>query len=144
VDVYPHVRENAVMLNGLIAFVVHWGLLTLALWVASHIFKGISFTSNQALWASSLLLGFVNAIVRPVLVWLTLPLTLLTLGLFLLVINACMMMLVSSLVEGFKLKSFWTAFFASLFIAVFSFFLDAAIFGGGTLTLSPPTHGVQT
>jgi putative membrane protein len=82
-------------------------------------------------------------VVRPVLVVLTLPLTILTLGLFLLVINALMMMLVSAVVKGFKVDGFWTAFFASLFIAILSFFLDAALSGGTTLTFTAP-HGTGT
>ena len=78
----------------------------------------------------------VNAVVGPILVLLTLPLTILTLGLFLLVINALMLMLVSAVVKGFEVKDFWTALFASLFIAVLSFFLDVALFGGGSLAVT--------
>jgi putative membrane protein len=74
------------MPHGFVAFLVHWAVLTLLLWVASHVFKGISYSSPGALWVAALLLGLVNAIVRPVLVVLTLPLTI-SLGLFLLVIQ---------------------------------------------------------
>jgi putative membrane protein len=125
-------------MHGLIAFLAHWALLTLLLWIASHVFKGISYTSPGALWVAALLLGLVNAVVRPILIILTLPLTILTLGLFLLVLNALMMMLVSSVVKGFEVKGFWTAFFASIFIAILSFLLDAALFGGSTLNVSAP------
>ena len=124
------------MPNGLLPFLIQWAVTTLLLWVASHIFKGITYTGPAALWVAALLLGLVNAIVRPVLVLLTLPLTILTLGLFLLVINALMMMLVSAVVKGFVVKGFWTAFFASVFIAVLSFFLDALLWGGTTLTVT--------
>jgi putative membrane protein len=124
------------MPHGFVPFLIHWAVTTLLLWVASHIFKGITYTSPGALWVAALLLGLVNAIVRPVLVVLTLPLTIITLGLFLLVINALMMMLVSSVVKGFEVKGFWTAFFASVFIAVLSFFLDAVLWGGTTLTVT--------
>ena len=79
----------------------------------------------------------------PILVVLTLPLTILTLGLFLLVINALILMLVSAVVKGFEVKGFWTAFFAAIFIAILSFFLDAALFGGTTLTLTAPSGGTQ-
>jgi putative membrane protein len=129
------------MPHGLIPFLIHWTVTTLLLWVASHIFKGISYSSPAALWVAALLLGLVNAIVRPVLILLTLPLTILTLGLFLLVINALMMMLVSAVVKGFEVKGFWTAFFASLFIALLSFFLDAALWGGATLRWT--TNGIN-
>ncbi len=118
------------MTYSLSMFLLHWGLTALSLWVASHIFKGISFESGSALLVSALLLGFVNAILRPVLVLLTLPLTVLTFGIFLLVINALMLMLVAALVKGFKISGFWTAFFAAIFISVFSFLVDLVAFGG--------------
>jgi putative membrane protein len=85
----------------------------------------LSFASTGALVISALLLGFANAIVKPLLIVLTLPLTFITFGLFLLVINALMIQLVAWLVKGFKLSGFWTAFFASIFISVLSFALGA-------------------
>jgi putative membrane protein len=98
--------------------------MSLSLWVASHVFDGLSFSSKSALLVSALVLGFANAVLRPILVLLTLPLTFLTLGLFLLVINALMIQLVAALVNGFKVSGFWTAFFASIFIAIFGLFLE--------------------
>ena len=118
------------MLANLTPFLLHWAITALALWVASHVFKGIRFGSTSALVVSALLLGLANAIVRPLLVFLTLPLTVLTFGLFLLVINALMLLLVAKIVEGFKVDGFWTAFWASLFIAVLSFVLGAFVLGG--------------
>lgn len=105
-------------------FLTHWGVMSLALWVASYVFNGLAFSSKSSLLVSALMLGFANAILRPVLVFLTFPLTLLTFGLFLLVINALMIMLVAAVVKGFKVSGFWTAFFASIFIAAFSFFIE--------------------
>jgi putative membrane protein len=125
------------MLDNLMPFLVQWGVTSLALWVASYVFKGIRFADTSSLIVSALLLGFANAIVRPLLVLLTLPLTLVTLGLFLLVINALMLMLVSSLVRGFTISGFWIAFFASIFIAVLSLVIGALLAGNGT-TLSGP------
>lgn len=110
-------------------FLLHWVILSLALWASSHVFSGIKFASASSLIISALLLGFVNAIIRPLFVLFTLPLTLLTLGLFLLVINALMMMLVSALVSGFSLSGFWTAFFASIFISILSWFLGGLLLG---------------
>lgn len=106
------------MLNSLPPFLVDWAVTAVSLWVASHLFRGLKFESTGALVVSALLLGFANAIVKPLLIILTLPLTLLTLGLFLLVINALMILLVSALVRGFKVSGFWTAFFASIFISL--------------------------
>ncbi|OAJ71642.1 hypothetical protein A7976_09085 [Methylobacillus sp. MM3] len=105
-------------------FLLHWGVMSLSLWVASYVFNGLTFSSKSSLLVSALMLGFANAIVRPILVFLTFPLTLLTFGLFLLVINALVIMLVAAVVKGFKVSGFWTAFFASIFIAAFSFFIE--------------------
>lgn len=114
------------MLHNLMPLLFHWGVTSLSLWVASYVFKGIQFADTSSLIISALLLGLANAIIRPLLVIITLPLTLLTLGFFLLVINALMLLLVSSLVRGFKISGFWTAFFACIFIAVLSFVFGIA------------------
>lgn len=119
------------MLDHLTPFLLHWAITALSLWAASHIFRGIQFADAGSLIVSALLLGFANAVVKPLLVILTLPLTLLTFGLFLLVINALMILLVSWLVRGFTVSSFWTAFFASIFIAVLSFLLGSFVLVGG-------------
>jgi putative membrane protein len=108
-------------------FLLHWGITALCLWLASFVFRGLKFANAWSLILSALLLGFANAVVRPLLVFLTLPLTLLTLGLFLLVINALMILLVSAIVRGFKVSGFWTAFFASIFISVLSVVISAVV-----------------
>ena len=118
------------MLANLTPFLLHWALTALGLWVASHVFKGMRFDNGGALVIAALLLGLANAVVRPLLVFLTLPLTLITFGLFLLVINALMLMLVAKLVKGFHLDGFWTAFWASLFMSLLSLVLGAFILGG--------------
>lgn len=123
------------MTNALVEFLLHWAIMSLSLWVASYIFKGITFTNRSSLLISALMLGFVNALLRPILVFLTLPLTLVTLGLFLLVINALMIMLVAAIVKGFKLSGFWTAFFASIFIAAFGFFIELLLPGSHQLVV---------
>ena len=112
-------------------FALRWTINTLALWAASYLFTGISFTSAGALWASGLLLGFVNAIIRPVLLILTLPLSVVTLGFFVLVINTSMLLLVAWLVPGFSVDGFWTGFFIAIFISVFGFFTNLFIGIGG-------------
>jgi len=110
----PHLTE----------FLINWAIMSLSLWVASHLFSGLTFENRSSLLISALVLGFANAILRPILIFLTLPLTLLTFGLFLLVINALIIMLVAALVKGFKVSGFWTAFFVSIFIAAFGFFIE--------------------
>src|SRR6185369_5252080 len=113
------------MFESVTQFLLHWGITALSLWVASHIFSGLKFDDAKSLVLAALLLGFANAIVKPLLIVLTLPLTLLTFGFFLLVINALMILLVARLVKGFKVSSFWTAFFASIFISILSVVMGA-------------------
>lgn len=116
-------------------FLINWGIMSLSLWVASHVFDGLTFSSKSSLLVSALMLGFANAILRPILVLLTLPLTFLTLGLFLLVINALMIQLVAALVNGFKVSGFWTALFASIFIAIFGLFLEWLLPGNNPIII---------
>lgn len=118
------------MLHHLSPFLLHWAITAVSLWVASLLFSGLTFTGLKSLVISALLLGFANAIVKPLLIVLTLPLTLVTFGLFILVINALMIQLVSKLVDGFKVRSFWTAFFAAMFIGLFSIVIGSFVAGG--------------
>lgn len=122
------------MLEYLTQFLVHGAITALSLWAASLLFKGLKFTDLSSLVISALLLGFANAIVKPLLVVLTLPLTLLTFGLFLLVINALMILLVARLVKGFSVSGFWTAFFASIFISLLSLVIGAIVGQGDPQT----------
>ncbi|MDI1238604.1 MAG: phage holin family protein [Polaromonas sp.] len=133
------------MFDHLILFLLHWAITALSLWLASRVFRGISFADTSSLVISALLLGFANAIVKPLLIVLTLPLTLVTFGLFLLVINALMILLVSALVRGFKVSGFWTAFFASIFIAVLSWVIGAFVLVGSgpdAVPMQMPRNGV--
>lgn len=116
------------MMDNLIAFLAHWGITALSLWVASFIFHGVTFSDRRSLFIAALLLGLSNAIIRPVIILLTIPLTVLTFGFFLLVINALMLLLVSSVVRGFRVSGFWTAFFASIFISILSFLVGMYLF----------------
>lgn len=127
-------------MNALSTFLIQWTITAIALWASSHVFAGIKFSDTQALIISALLLGFVNAIVKPLLIVLTLPLTLVTLGFFLLVINAMMIQLVAWLVKGFTVSGFWTAFFASIFISLLSFLIGAFL-TDNTPPMQLPTSG---
>ncbi len=118
------------MLNHLTPFLLHWVITALSLWVASLVFRGLRFDSSATLIVSALLLGFANAIVKPILILFTLPLTLLTFGLFILIINALMIMLVAKLVRGFHVSSFWTAFFAGVFISLLSIAIGSLMTDG--------------
>lgn len=111
----------------ILPFLVHWATTAFSLWLASKIFKGLKFDDSRSLIVAALLLGFANAIVRPLLFWLTLPITLITFGLFLLVINALVLLLVAALVRGFHISGFWTAFFASIFLGLLSLVFGALV-----------------
>lgn len=124
-------------MHHVLPFLAHWAITALSLWLAARVFKGLRFDSTGALLWSALLLGLANAIVKPVLIVLTLPLTLVTFGLFLLVINALMLVLVAGLVHGFRIDRFRTAFFASVFLAVLSLAF------GALLSLGDPGAEIQ-
>jgi putative membrane protein len=123
----PKFAYDALPMSHLVPFLIHWAITAVSLWVASKIFKGLKFDGAGSLIISALLLGFANAVVRPLLVFFTLPLTLLTFGLFLLVINALMMLLVAWMVKGMRVSGFWTAFFASIFVSLLSIAIGAIV-----------------
>ena len=112
-------------------FFLRAAIVALGLWLATRVFPGLAFDGPGTLLAAALLLGVVNAIIRPVAVVLTLPLTLLSLGLFLLVINAGMLGLVALLLSGFTVDSFWTALGASLMVSVTSWLASGMIANSG-------------
>jgi putative membrane protein len=99
-------------------FVLRAVLAALGLWLATAWVRGVHIDDAATLVLAGLLLGVINAIVRPIIVLLTLPLTLLTLGFFLLVVNAAMLGLTALLLPGFHLGGFGAAFFAALIVGV--------------------------
>src|SRR5262245_28404891 len=104
----------------MVGFLLRAAIAALGLWLASRWLPGLSFDSNEELLSAALLLGGVNAIVRPIAFVLTLPITVVTLGLFLLVLNAAMIGLVAWITPGFRVDGFWTAFLAALIVSVVS------------------------
>lgn len=113
------------------SFVVHWAVLALALWVSSQIVSGVSVSSWGALVVGAAVLGLVNTVVRPVLTLLTLPITILTLGLFYLVVNGAAFGLAAALVPGFAVASFLSAMLGALVTGL------AAWIVGGIVTPRP-------
>jgi len=124
-------------------FLLRWAVMSFSLWVASHVFRGLKFDGTSTLLVSALLLGFANAILKPILFVLTLPLTILTLGLFYLALNAFMIMLVARMVDGFRVSGFWTALFASIFIAIFGALLEWMIPGSSTPLVPAGTPSIS-
>ncbi len=92
----------------------------LGIWLATYLVPGVSSASTGALVWAAIALGLINAFVRPMLILLTLPFTILTLGLFLLLLNAAMLNLAGWLVDGFDVVGFWSSVFGAIVISVVS------------------------
>ena len=101
-------------------FLVRMAISAFALWVASAIVPGMTIVGTPTLLAAALLLGIVNAVLRPLALLLTLPFTILTLGLFILVVNAAMLGLVAALLDGMTLSGFGAALLGSLVVSFVS------------------------
>lgn len=97
---------------------VNWLVSAVSIIIAAYILPGIHVADFLTALIVALILGILNAIAKPVLVLLTLPITILTLGLFLLVINAVLVLIVSSIVPGFRVDGFWWAFFFSIILSL--------------------------
>ncbi len=117
----------------MVGFLLRAAISALGLWLASMVLPGISFESTGKLAIAALLLGVVNAIVRPIAFIFTLPLTLVTLGLFLFVLNAAMVGLVARLVPGFTISGFWTAMGAAVIVWIVSWLASGLIGSKGRL-----------
>lgn len=101
-------------------FILRAVIAALGLWLATEWVDGIAVDKASTLLLAGLLLGLVNAFVRPLLVLLTLPLTVLTLGLFLLVVNAAMLGLVAAALDGMSIAGFGAAFWGALIVSIVS------------------------
>jgi putative membrane protein len=112
------------MLYRFLILLTKLAISALALLVVRSIFQGIRFDNNRAMIAAAVVLALVNTYLRPLVVILTLPINILTLGLFTLVINAGMLELVSWLIPAFHIDTFWTALGGALVISVISFLLN--------------------
>ena len=102
----------------MIKLIVHWLVSALFLYVLSFLFRGIVIDSAMAAIVAAIVLGLINVTIKPVLQLISLPITFLTLGIFYLVINGLMLMLVSRLVPGFHVSGFSTAFFAAIVLSL--------------------------
>ena len=102
----------------MIGFLLRMAIGAFALWVASAIVPGMAISGTGNLLAAALLLGLVNAVVRPLALLLTLPFTIVTLGLFILVVNAAMLGLVAAMLDGFTLSGFGAALFGSVVVGI--------------------------
>lgn len=113
----------------MIRFLISLLVSALAVLAAAYILPGVGVDSFMAAIWTALLLGVVNAFVRPILVLFSLPITILTLGLFLLVINALLVLLVDYLVGGFHVDGFWYALLFSLVLSLVNYLADSVMGG---------------
>ena len=107
--------------------IVRWLLLAAALLLVAYVYPGVSVSSFGAALLAALVLGLLNTVVRPLLVLLTLPVTLITLGLFLFVINALMFYFAAHLLDGFTVSGFTAALVGSLIYSLCGMVIDVAV-----------------
>lgn len=110
---------------------LRWLISAGAVFLLPHLFASIEVKSFYTALLVAVVLGLLNAVVRPVLILLTLPVTLLTLGLFIFVINGLLFWFVSSFVAGFHVDGFWAALWGSVLYSLITFVLNALVFGEG-------------
>jgi len=101
-------------------FLIRVIVIGLGLWVADWLLAGITIQSTTTLVLAALVLGILNAVIKPLLFWLTLPLTIITLGIFILVLNAAVFGLASAFFSGFSVDSFWSAMGGAIIVSVIS------------------------
>jgi putative membrane protein len=108
----------------MVSFVIRWATTAVAVMVTAWMFAGISYDSAASLLGASLLLGIINAFVRPFLLILSLPFIVVTMGLFIFVVNALLLLFVSSMIPSFHVGGFWDAFFGSIIISLVSWVMS--------------------
>ena len=106
---------------------IRWLFLTVAILAAAYLLEGISVAGFGSALLAAALLGVLNVFFRPILLLLTLPINILTFGLFTFVINALMLMMASGVIGGFRVEGFWTAVFGSLIVSVVNWVLTSFI-----------------
>ena len=126
----------------LVGFLVTWVATAFGLWLVTRMVPGVHARSARSLWLAALVLGLINAFIRPTFYWLTLPLTVLSFGVFALIINALLLKLVAWLVPDFEVRSFGAALLAALILALLSLLgmvlLSWLVGGGITWSLDLP------
>ena len=130
------------MLRTMKEFLLRWFVTTLSVLGATWLIPGISYDTAGTLLGAALLLGIINALVRPVLLLLSLPFIIVTMGFFILVINALLILFVSKVIPGFHVAGFWTALFAGIVIGVISWVLSS-FFRASDGHVYPVTHHPQ-
>lgn len=111
----------------MIHFLARWGINALSIFIVAHIVKGIEVPSTYVVLVVALVLGIINAFLRPLIILITLPINILTLGVFTLFINGALFYLVSKIVKGFVITGFWPAFWGYILFSIISFLLSLLV-----------------
>ncbi|RJR30858.1 phage holin family protein [Candidatus Parcubacteria bacterium] len=104
--------------------IINWLIFTFAIIIAAYLLPGVTVNNFIAALIAALILGLINAVIKPILLVLTLPINILTLGLFTLVINAVLILLASWIVPGFNVAGFWQALLFGIVLSAISYILD--------------------
>lgn len=111
----------------MMSFLAKWGINSLAIFIVAHIVKGIEVPSTATVLVVALVLGVINAFLRPLIILITLPINILTLGVFTLFINGALFYLVSKIVKSFVITGFWPAFWGYILFSIISFLLSLLV-----------------
>ena len=106
---------------------INWFITTVAILIGAYLLPGVAVRGIGAAIVAALVLGLINAFIKPILIILTLPLNILTLGLFTFVLNALLVLLTSAVVRGFEVRNFWWALLFSLVFSIVSFVLHRIV-----------------
>jgi putative membrane protein len=132
-----HKRLEELAMNGI---VLRWLTLTAAILLTAYLMSGIQVTSFFSALGAAAILGILNAFFRPIALVITLPINVLTFGLFTFIINAVMLKMASGVIGGFHVEGFWTAVFGALLISLISFALNTLIRGNGRVGVIDLRH----
>lgn len=108
-------------------FLARWFISALSIFIVAHIVKGIEISNTLIVLVIALVIGIINAFLRPLIILITLPINILTLGLFTFFINGALFYLVSKIVKGFVITGFWPAFWGYILFSIISFLLSLLI-----------------
>ena len=117
----------------MIGFILRWFINVISLLVVVNTLKGVEVSSFETLIVAALILGIINAVLRPIIILITLPINMLTLGIFTFFITGFMFYLVSKIIKGFTIESFWSAFWGAFIFSLISFLLSLLIHREGKL-----------
>lgn len=111
-------------------FLIKWIINSLSIFIVAHIVKGIEVSNTAVVLVIALVLGIVNAFLRPLIILITLPINIFTLGIFTFFINGALFYLVSKIVKGFTITGYWPAFWGYILFSIISFLLSILLVSG--------------